>query len=323
MTRIIREGRGIGALALLVLSVGPLRAAEIDKLLPANSEGAIFINIRQIVESDLVKKYALEQIKQALAGADAQRVLETFGLDPLKDLDRIIIGGSGDDPSNSQFLVIIRGRFDPDKLFAGAQQAAKREPDRISIVKDGNSQLVKIEAENMPNPIYGTLIDQGTFVFGSTKNMVLDAVAGGSKQRIKPELAALITQVDEKASISAVALIDGKLGNAPIPGLNDPAIQQNLEKTQNLILTVNITKDIRLELSLGMKDADAADDMGKLVEQGIQQAKAFLPLLGGDPKMKPLMELGRSLTSNVKNKQVIVSAKLTGEAIGQMINPND
>lgn len=312
---------GLGTLAVALAMTAPASAAEVDKLLPANSEGAVYINVRQVVESDLVKKYALEQMKQALAGADAQKVLGVLGLDPLKDLDKVIIGGYGDDPANTNVLFIVRGRFDPDKLYAGAQLAAKKEPEKISIVKEGDSQLLKINVDNVPNPIYGTVVDKGTLVFGTQKDLVMEAVAGGSKKGVKPELAALITKIDEKTSISAVAVVNGKLGNAQLPGINDPAIQKNLEKTDNIVLTVNVTSDVSIELGFGMKDADSADDFGKLVDQGIQQAKGFLPLLGGDPRMKPLIELGKTLGSSVKDKQVIVSAKLTGDAIGKLINP--
>ena len=57
------------ALVGAVLAAGlaaPARAAEVDPLLPAETESVMFVNVRQVLDSDLVKKYALGQIKQAL-----------------------------------------------------------------------------------------------------------------------------------------------------------------------------------------------------------------------------------------------------------------
>jgi len=314
--------RVLGTFVVALAMALPARAAEVDKLLPAASEGAVYINVRQVVDSALVKKYALEQIKQALGGNDAQKVLGSLGLDPLKDLDRVIVGFYGDDPSNSNALIIVRGTFDPDKLYQSAEAAAKMNPDKVSLSKEGDSTLMKISVDNMPRPVYGTVVDKSTIVFGTSKEIALEAVAGGAKKPVKPALAALITKIDEKTSISVVAVLEGKLGNAQLPGVNDPAIQKNLAKTDNLALTVDVTDDVAINLGFGMKDADAAGDFGKLVDQGLQQLKGFLPFIGAnDPRMKPLVELGKTLESSVKDKQVIISAKLAGDAIGKLVSP--
>ena len=79
----------------VVLAAQTTRAADPDKLLPADAEFVLSVNVKQIVESDIIKKYALAQMKQALQGNDAQKMLKELGLDPLKDIDRVVLGGSG------------------------------------------------------------------------------------------------------------------------------------------------------------------------------------------------------------------------------------
>src|SRR5690349_4649491 len=94
------------ALALPALAAAP--AGSYEKYLPDETDGVITINVRQLLDSELIKKAGLDK---ALAGEDAQKALGVIGLDPLKDIDRVVIAGGKDEG-----LVIIQGKFDPAKL---------------------------------------------------------------------------------------------------------------------------------------------------------------------------------------------------------------
>ena len=53
---------GPAALALAVLSVClGARAAEPDKLLPADSQAVLVVNVRQLLDSPLIKQFALRR----------------------------------------------------------------------------------------------------------------------------------------------------------------------------------------------------------------------------------------------------------------------
>src|SRR4051794_26808628 len=96
-----RMARRLFAAAFLAVVVAaPVRAAEVDVLLPAETEAVMFVNVRQILDSDLVKKYALGQVKQALQGNENQKLLKDLGLDPLKDIDRVTVGSWGKGPED-------------------------------------------------------------------------------------------------------------------------------------------------------------------------------------------------------------------------------
>jgi len=328
----IRSSRwGLGACALAVaLTAAPARAAEVDKFLPAESESFIAVNVRQILDSEIVKKYALEQIKQALAGNDAQKAIQALGLDPLKDVDRVVVGATGDNPQDMKFLAVVHGKFDKDKLAAAAKEAADgKGKDHLTIVQDGGATLYKVQPENQPNPMYAAIVDNKTIVFGSQKAMVTDAlgIAGGSKKGagLKKDLAALVEKQDAKASLVICGVLSGKLDNLPpLPGVNDPSVKKNLEKMANVAATLRVTSDVNLEISLGMKDEDSADEFGKTIDQGLQQAKGLIPLLAAqNPQLKPLTELAQTLKSTTKSKDVTISAKLSGDAIGKMLGMGD
>ena len=98
--------------AMLVTSglSAPVRAAEPDPLLPKDTTAVIYVNFRQVLESDMVKKYAIEQFKQGLEGEEAQKVLKGLGLDPLKDIDRLIVGMWGVHVAMLLLLGVLLGR---------------------------------------------------------------------------------------------------------------------------------------------------------------------------------------------------------------------
>src|SRR5205807_6279304 len=116
-----------------------------DKLLPADADSVAFVNVKQLVESDVVKKFAIEQIKQALEGQEAKKILQEMGLDPLKDVEKVWAASSGKDANDMKWLTIVHGKFDPDKLFKAAEAATKKDGDKFSMIKDGTTTMFKFQ----------------------------------------------------------------------------------------------------------------------------------------------------------------------------------
>lgn len=325
--------RLFAAALLLVAAAAPVRAAEVDALLPAETESVLFVNVRQILDSDLIKKYALGQIKQALQGNDAQKMLKDLGLDPLKDVDRVTVGSWGKGPEDMEAVAIVRGKFDPEKLFAAAKEQASKNADKMAIVEEGKYKLVKITNENQPKPFYVAVADEKTIVGANDKKLTTSILAaaekGASKPSLKKELAALVLKQDEKASVFACGLMEGKVENVPglnnIPGVNPEKFQKGLEQLKTFAMTMRLTDEVGLEVVMGMKTADAADDFGGEISNLIGTAKGFLPLLTqNQPNLKPLVdEVGNTLKSKIKDKDVLINLKLTAEAIGKATGAGD
>ncbi|MFO0805084.1 MAG: hypothetical protein U0791_18415 [Gemmataceae bacterium] len=321
MTRMSRFGLG-AALAVAFAFTPVARAAEPDKLLPEDSEFVLSVNMKQIVESDIIKKYALEQLKQALQGADARKMLTDLGLDPLKDVDRIVAGGAGKDQTDTHGLLIIKGKFDAEKLFKAAEAQTKKDPDHFTMVKDGKDVMFKYQPDN-GNPAYATVVDDSTVIVGSDKKIITTALAVGSKKpTLSKDLTALISKQDDKASMWMVGVTKDKLNNVKLPkGGGAPAnLQDNLQKLETVAIVVRVTEDISLDVTLGMANADAADEMGKIIDDGLQQIKGAVPFLAAmNPQMKPLVDVVNTLKSTVKDKSINLTAKMAGKAIGDLI----
>lgn len=319
---------GLGAALAAAFAFAPsARAAEPDKLLPAAAEGVISVNVRQLIESDIMKKYALEQMKQSLQGNDAQRLLRELGLDPFKDIDRIIITLSGKDRTDMKLLVIVRGKFDPDKLYKTAEAQTKKDPDRFSLVRDGDDKMFKFQPDN-GNPLYGTVVDETSVVLGNDKKVIGAALAAATstkKPTVNKDLAALIGKMDDKASIWVAAVVKDKLDKLKLPGGGGAQnFQAQIPNLDTVTMVVKVTGDVNLEVGLGMKDANSADEMAKTVDDMLQTVKGALPFLAAnEPKLKPLVDASKSLKSNLKDRTVVITAKLAGDALGKILNPGD
>lgn len=317
----------LGAALAVALAAAPTaRSAEPDKLLPADSEFVAYFNIRQIVDSEIIKKYALEQMKQTLQGNDAQKTLRELGLDPLKDVEKVIIGGSGTDQNDMKGLVIVRGKFDPDKLYKAAEAQSKKDGDRVSLIKDGKDVMFKYQPDT-GNPVYGTVVDETTVILGTEKAVISTALAaagGGKKPAVRGEIATLIGRMDDKASMWLVANTKDKLDKLKLPqGGPGAKFQTHLPNMENMTMTLRVTQDVALDVSMGLKDEAAADDFLKTIDDGLSELKGLLAFAAADPKLKPVAETVRGIKTGVKGKNVTLSAKMAGDAIGKLVNQGD
>lgn len=320
---------GLAVAFAVILATPAVRAAEPDKLLPADADTVYYANVKQLIGSDVVKKYALEQIKQALAGQEAKKLLEEMGLDPLKDVDTIWAGSTGKDQSDMKALIVVHGKFDPEKLLKAAEAATKKDGDKFSIVKDGNITLFKFQPEQ-GNPLYGTVVNETTLIVATDKKIIATALKQAEEKKKAPistELTALVKKMDDKSSIFLVSVVKGKFDNVKLPAqlpIDLSGFEKALPKTDTLSVVVKVTTDINLEVVFGMKDDDAATDMGDAMAKLIDGIKGLVPLLAAaDPKAKPLVDVVKTVKSDVKNKNVTIVGKVTGENIGKMINPAD
>ena len=333
MSRLTRLGAGLLASVCLA---APARAADIDPVLPAESESVFAVNMKQIVDANLVKKYVLGQLKQVMAGNDIAKELQALGLDPLKDVDTIS-GGSWGDGEDANLVAVVKGRFDLEKMFAAAEARAKTDGDKVKIVADPACKLVQVTlGDNQPKPLFVTFADDKTIVASLSQKQAVTAFqtakAAASKPQLKKELAALVLKQDDKASMYACGIVDkDKFKGLPpgagggLPGVDAAKLNEQLKALRNYALTIKLTDDVSLEFDAGMADTGAADEFNGSLSQLIGTAKGLLPLFAGQqPQLKPVIdELNNTLKSSVKDKDVTLTLKLSGDAIGKAAGGGD
>ena len=332
-----RLSRLCTAAALAVaLAVPSARAAEPDKYLPAETDTVAFVNVKQLVASDVAKKFILEQVKQFLDGEDTKKILDEMGLDPLKDIDTVWVGTSGDERKDLKVLTVLHGKFDRDKVFKGIEVASKKD-ENFSLIKDGDTTMFQYkppargEGREPPSPVYGTVVDEKTIAIGTTKDLVAAAKKRSGETDAKPQLSArlagMVKKMDAKSSLFAVSLVKGKFKDVKLPaaGVIDlSALQKSLPDTDTISIVVNITANVDLQVVFGMKDEDAASDMGDAVAKLVDNLKALVPILAAaDERAKPLVDVMKTVKSDVKNKTVTLSGMVSGDNIAKMLRPGE
>ena len=327
-----------GLMAAVLLTVSTVRAGEVDTLLPKETEQVMNFNFKQVLESDIIKKYAKTQIDQMLKGEQIKQYTEAFGLDPLKDIDKLTVGlwGSGEEVN---VVGVLRGRFDPKKLFDAAKVESDKTPDKIKIVDikiDGKEyKAVKATGDN-GKPMFISVADEKTLVGSSDEKLLaaaLTAFNNKEKAKLTKKLSDLVLKQDEKASMYYAAVIDGKLKEKDIPdlsqmsavGIDGDSLKKSLLKMNTVSMTVRLGEEAALDIAMGMKDADSADEMTTNLDKLIDAAKTFLPLAAGQaPQAKDIIaDLTSSLKAKSKDSDVTFGFKIKAKSIANAPGKGD
>jgi len=315
---------GLG-LAALLLAV-PARAADVDKLLPNDTETVAAINVKQILNSALVKKFGQDKIKEALKSQEMfQKILDDLGFDIFKDLDSILIAGPGGSDTDKG-LVIVRGNFDIKKMTTKAQGLAKDMKDVIKAVsvKDGvggTYDFWEVSPPDAPQSLFVSLASKDTILAAPSKDYLIDAMeklAGRKKAALKnKDMAGLIGRMDTKQSLYLGVLGDS-LKNSPLA--NEDKAKEIIEKLADASIGLTIEKDIVLEIGITAKGAKEAKDLEDTIKDGLNQLLGIAALLGGNNKMiAPLVDILKTVKPSLKDKTITVKVTVDSETLEKII----
>src|SRR5262249_12325946 len=154
--------RRVGLAILLgVVLAAPGRSAEPDRHLPDDSEIVLRLTVRQLLDAPLVQKHCLELIKGYVNGKPAAKeVLDALAFDPLRDITSLTAASPSAGDSDKVF-VVVRGKFDPAKFHAKAEEAAKAHADHLKIHAEGAHKIYEVRDGSLGDdkPVYVALLD--------------------------------------------------------------------------------------------------------------------------------------------------------------------
>jgi len=322
----------LAGLALVAAFATHARAAD-TKFLPDDTEIILNINIRQILDSDLVKgqKAILDQIKEQMKNntpQEAEKYLKAIGFDLFRDLDSITVAGPGKKDHDAG-LIIIEGNFHPKKFYETAAEAAKVHGDHLKISKSGDFKVLEIQAEG--KTIYAAMVSKTTILGSLSKEYFaagLKRAAGTEKSNLKKNVKDLLKTIDSKQSISGIATgtaLSKALEDAPIP--NAQAIGPALQAIEGISGALTIGKDIQFQLGIGTKDAETAKDFAQKANFGLILAKGLVAQEAKkDMKLLPVVDVLNTLRAEAKGSSLILRAEVSVENIEKLIknfNPNN
>jgi hypothetical protein len=283
----------------LVVAAGVLvvaaaaRAAEADNYLPADTKAVLVVNVRQTLDAPLVKKHALEHIKEGLKQNDQlQKALTAAGVDPLKDVSSVIVATTGAPTKPENALVIVHGTFDVEKAQTAAEDFAKNNPDKLKIEKQDGIVLYESNTGQSAKPSYSAFADKNTAVMSLSKDAVVTAAKGGGKPAtLDKDLTGLLAKADTKQTIWMAALAPSDLKKMLAQGDNT---KEFADKIDGFTGAVGIDKDVQAAFHIFTADEKAADGIAELLDNVKGLAKVFAQQ---NPKVGGLLG---DLTDNIK-----------------------
>jgi hypothetical protein len=187
-----------------IVAVSPASAAhvEADRLTPSDAEMVVHVNVRQLLQTPVVKKHARAPIEVLLKHNDElQQLLSAAGIDPLKDIDTLNLSTSGNPLAKGKLLAVVRGDFDPDKARSAAEEWAKKHPGRIKSFKDGELPMWEITSDN--KSMFAAFAGKNALVMTTTKEDTSAAVqrAGQAPQRPSKAMQTALEQIQVTQSL--------------------------------------------------------------------------------------------------------------------------
>lgn len=316
-----KHGRRFALITMICLAWAlPTRAADLDDYLPSDTEFLLTVNVRQILDSELVKKYVLDLAKAALMDGETQKVLETLGFDPLKDIHSVAIASPGGD-ERDKGLVIVHGKFNTVKFKAQAKGV-----EQLKVVKSGKYEFY--EVSGLPGsgdvPAFVALLDAKTIVVSPSKRYVVDALdvqAGAKESEPKDSLQELVEDVDDDQSVWVVAL-GTSLSKSALA--KDEKAKELFDKCDSFSAGFTLADDVKFQVNIDAKDAASARDLNKQVNEGIDQAKTLLTILAAQkPEIAPVGDVLNALKVKVKDSSLSVNGLIPADLIEKAVKKNN
>jgi len=305
-------------LALVALCVAPAGAApapearagrsEADTLTPADAEFLLVIDLQRMLDSPLVKKYGLEDARAALKkNEQVDRALTATGLDPFKDLNTITVAGSGTG-AKAKMLVVVRGRFDLDKVHTAAEDYAKQKPEQLKISKEGDVRVYELKGKGTDKPAFAAFADKNTLVLSPSRDATLKAVenVGKAQAKLNTEMKDALGRLSGKESLWVAAVVTDE---ARKQMSKSPMLGELGSKLESITGGMTLTDNILLSFLVHTSDPKAAAQ----VKKKVNDFKPLLTLMAqNNEEAAPLIsDLVDNLKVSTDNTDVRISLKIT------------
>jgi hypothetical protein len=314
------------ALVLALAAYTTARAAD-PKTLPSDTELLVTINVKQILNSPLVKanQAAVNQGKKTLEDQygdhPAMQLIKKAGFDLFKDMDTFTITtNGGKDPS----AIIVEGKFNATKFPAAVEDLARENPNTLSITKQGGQAFYEITPAG-EKALYATLINNKVLIAAADKEALTGAMArleGTKKTTFKREFASLLSTTNAKQSFSFVATgaaMTKLMENPNIP--NGNAAGAAFADIDGIAASFTIGKNIDFQLGLNAKDEPSARKKAKDWNSMIPVLQVVIDNQAQrDEKFAPLSDIIKSIKITSTGNNVLLKGTMSVDVIEALLN---
>jgi hypothetical protein len=287
-------------------AVGPLAGEAL--ILPKDSRFVMGFDVKRFTASPFYARFAAERGMKPEA---LQQLEERTGLNPARDIDQIVIAGSGvGDGKHAPGLAVAFGRFDLYKLGRAIETQGKAQ----SASHEGVT--VYSFADEAPRAVAVAFLDAGTLVFGA-KDQVLAAITSRTRSETplkgNTALMALVEKVRPGSTFWMVgdqSLLASLPTSIPAPGASaDGTATMTLPALTGLIVTGDLDPQVSVAITGEAKDALAAKNLADVV-------RGLVAMASLQAQQKPeLQQLASAISVATEENRVLVNARFPYELL--------
>jgi hypothetical protein len=324
MLHFVRKTWLYSAVAVATLGgflANPAHAVDVDKLIPADAESVVSIQFKQILEAPILKKFGIDGLARLAveANEDAQKLIKQTGINPFTDIDSLTISSSGNPEKGIKAVVILRGKFNPDKISKTVEEKAKEVGTEVKKINEGGKTIWTAAAQGQE--VFLAFVDNNAIVASTIKDNVISALKGGrgSSEKFAPSMEAGLAKLSGKDILWSVSIITEEARKQMASNDQFKEIGENLD---SVTMTLGLTDVAKMSMTAYTKDEKTAGKIKDLItQQGIPFAKL---MSSGDPKnAKNVGKVLDALKVDSKEKSVSVQLQVTEDDIRKMINPGE
>jgi hypothetical protein len=314
--------RRLSLLVVLALVVpAGARAADLDPYLPADTEGYLSINVKQILASPIVKKYGLGPAKDALKEAQLNGLLDELGFDPFKDLDRVQLA-SPTTTDKDRGLAILTGNFDANKIKKKIDDLIKENQESVKIHKvnvgGGATQVVyEMAIPGQDLSMFVALVGNKTLLASPGKDYVVGALrqARQNKRVVlkNREFQGVLEDLDPKLGIS-MALLTTSFGKSEMLDLLPREYRDAISGIRIIGGGLGFANEIKLDIRVSTSSEADARILRDSLTRWLRLGQAALVLFDRK-ELNLLGEVLNTVKVTGKGKVVGLSGKLTADVL--------
>lgn len=269
------------------------RAADLDPLLPDDSDFVASADISAMTASHFVKKYILPAVELSLEMDEVRAFTKWTGINILKDVNSVVLAGKGS-PKDKNWLLAARGKFEDAKIHDAGNKLAREKPKELKIHDSGKMKIYEFimsaTAEHGEQSAFGVVASGSLILLSPSKEIVESAAKrAANRQEGKPKdaLKKLVAEVDGKQPFWVAGLITDDLRAEIVKtGLFS---KQRAEKLLSISGGFTVQDSVKGRLFLQMPDQQSAKDFRMSLDgmrgiiilalDNIEEIKALTPLL--------------------------------------------
>lgn len=298
---------GVGAIWMgsARAAVGPLAGEAL--ILPKDARFVMGFDVKRFAASPFYARFASQRGMKPEA---LEQLEERTGLNPARDIDQIVIAGSGQSGKHSPGLAVAFGRFDLYKLGRAIETDGKAQGSSHEGV------TVYTFSENETRAVAVAFLDESTLVFGA-RDQVLTAISSRTRNetplKSNTALMALVEKVRPGSTFWMVgdqSLLASLPTSMPAPGASaDGAATLSLPALTGLMVVGDLDPQVSVAITGEAKDALAAKNLADVV-------RGLVAIASLQAQQKPeLQQLASAISVATEENRVLVNARFPYEVL--------